>query len=110
MTPTRIVGHIVFSGGLNPDPDAAEIDLRRAGFTVARPPARDQFRIALHTLVSGDDFIQAYIDVDIDVTDDASIDAVRHEINRIVNRHGGTCMEWGAEPPDYQPTFDHLFK
>jgi hypothetical protein len=106
MSTYRIVGHIVFSGGLNPDPDAAEIDLRRAGFTVVRPPARDQFRIALHTLVPGDDFIQAYIDV----TDDANIENIMNKIDRIVDRHGGTCMECGAEPPDYHPTFDDLFK
>ena len=28
----RMVGHIVFSGELDPDPDAAETTLRQAGF------------------------------------------------------------------------------
>jgi hypothetical protein len=77
MPSVRIVGGVVFSGELDPDPDAAEIALRRAGFTVARPSALDQFRIALHATVAGDDFIEAYVDV----TSDTTIDAV-HGYNR----------------------------
>jgi hypothetical protein len=108
----RIVGHIVFSGGLKvpPNPDAAEIDLCRAGYMVARPPAAIQARIALRAACPGDDFMQAYIDV-AGVVDELRIaDTIMDEINEIVAGYGGACMECGAEPPDYRPAFDDLFK
>jgi hypothetical protein len=101
----KIVGGVVFDGESDPDPDAAAIALRRAGFTVARPSALDQFRIALHATVAGDDFIEVYIDV----TSNTTIDAVVDRIDKIVNRYGGECWECGVEPLDYRPTFDNLF-
>jgi hypothetical protein len=102
----KIVVGVVFDGELDPDPDAAEIALRRAGFTVARPSALDQFRIALHAAVAGDDFIEAYIDV----TGDTTIDAVMDKINKIVEKYGGECWECCVEPLNYEPTFDDLFR
>jgi hypothetical protein len=101
----KIVTGVVFDGESDPDPDAAEIALRRAGFTVARPSTSDQFRIALHAAVAGDDFIEVCIDVPSDTT----IDAVVDKIDRIVNEYGGEVWECGAEPLDYRPTFDSLF-
>jgi hypothetical protein len=101
----KIVAGVVFDGESDPDPDAAEIALRRAGFTVARPSALDQFRIAQQATVAGDDFIEAYIDV----PSDTSIDAVMDKIDKIVNKYGGECWECGVELLDYRPTFDNLF-
>jgi hypothetical protein len=102
----KIVVGVVFDGESDHlDPDAAEVALRRAGFTVARPSALDQFRIALHATVAGDDFIEAYIDV----TGDTTIDAVIDKINKIVNKYSGECWECGVEPSDYRSTFGNLF-
>jgi hypothetical protein len=102
----KIVGGVVFDGESDPDPDAAEIALRRAGFTVARPSALDQFRIALHAAVAGDDFIEVYVDVPSDMT----IDVVMDKIDKVVNKYGGECWECGVEPLNYEPTFDDLFR
>jgi hypothetical protein len=102
----KIVAGVVFDGESDHlDPDAAEVALRRAGFTVARPSALDQFRIALHIGVAGDDFIEAHIDV----PSDTSIDAVMAKIDMIVEKYGGEVWECGAEPLDYRSTFDNLF-
>jgi hypothetical protein len=113
MRNVRVVGHIVFSGDLDipPDPDAAEIALRRAGYTVVRLPERLQSRVA----VPGDDFVWAYVNVaiaDQESLADAIVGVIMDEINGIVDGHGGTCMECGAEPPDYEPAseFDAMFE
>jgi hypothetical protein len=87
------------------DPDAAEVALRRAGFTVARPSALDQFRIAQRATVAGDDFIEAYVVA----TSDTAIDAVMDKIDKVVHEFGGDCWECGVEPLDYRSTFDSLF-
>jgi hypothetical protein len=108
MKPLRIVGHIAFTGNLDvpPDPDAAEIDLRPAGYRVVRLPDRLQARIR----IPGDDFMQAYIDVTgvVDEMEIASV--VMDEINKLIAGYGGACMECGAEEPNYRPAFDGLFE
>ena len=40
MSATKVVGEVVFSGNLHPNPDGAEAALRKAGFAVVRfkPP------------------------------------------------------------------------
>jgi FAD/FMN-containing dehydrogenase len=109
MKAYRIVGHVVFGGELDPDPVAAEIDLRSAGYTVARMP--DRLRPFLYH--PQDDFLKAYIDVTVDVDDRMqTASRVDAEIQKIVNQYGGDCMECGAEPADYRPEseFDIMFK
>jgi hypothetical protein len=115
MKNVRLVGHIVFSGDLDipPDPDAAELALRRLGYTVARLPDRLRHRIT----VPGDDFMQAYVDVRVaDEWKAASDDewkaagAIMDEVNAIVDGYGGACLECGVEPLDYEPVFDDLFE
>ena len=65
----QIVGHVVFSGELDPDPDAAEIDLRFAGYTVATMP--DRLRPLLYD--PQDYFLKAYVDVSIDVDNEPKV-------------------------------------
>jgi hypothetical protein len=103
----RVVGHIAFCGTLDipPDPDAAELALRRAGYTVARLPDRLRRRIR----IPGDDFMQAYLDVA--VADEwKATSVIMDEINGIVDGYGGECLECGAEPLNYEPAFDDLFE
>jgi hypothetical protein len=58
MAMMRIMGWIAFAGAVDEsDPDAAEIALRRAGFTVMRLPAKFRRQLA-HP---DDDFIIAMI-------------------------------------------------
>jgi hypothetical protein len=104
----RIVGHVVFGGDVDPDPDAAAIDLRLAGFEVARMP--DRLRPFVYH--PRDDFLKAYKDVTIDVDDRMQTSSVvMDDIEKIVDQYGGYCMECGAEPPDYDPEreFDDMF-
>jgi hypothetical protein len=54
---TRLMALAVFSGDLNPDPDAAAEELRRAGYTIHRLPSHHP--ILCHPL---DDFIEVTID------------------------------------------------
>jgi hypothetical protein len=104
----RIVGHIAFCGDLDdaPDPDAAEIELRRAGYAVARLPDRLQKRIR----IPGDDFMQAFTDVAGAVDEMEIAGVIMDELNEIVDRYGGACYECGPEPADYEPAFDDLFE
>jgi hypothetical protein len=98
----------VFCGNLDPDPDAAERDLRRVGYTVARMP--DRLRPFLYH--PQDDFLKAYIDVTVDVDDRMKTSSVvMDDIQKIVDEYGGACMECGAEPQDYDPEreFDDMF-
>jgi hypothetical protein len=102
----KIIGHIVFCGDLAPDPDAAAIALQKAGYTVARMPER----LRPPLCHPEDYFMQAVIDGGTISDEDKVVDAAMDEINRIVDGYGGTCMECGAEPPDYMPSFDGLFE
>jgi hypothetical protein len=100
-----IVGHIVFSGDLSPNPDAAAVALRKAGFTVARMPER--FRPRLYH--PSDDFMQATIGGLI--SDEYKVArAVRDEIDAIVDGFGGTCDRCDICPPDHALSFDELFE
>ena len=104
----RMVGHVVFGGEVDPDPDAAAIDLRLAGFEVARMP--DRLRPFVYH--PGDDFLKAYKDVTVDVDDRMeTASVVMDDIQKVVEQYGGDCMECGAEPPDYDPEreFDDMF-
>jgi hypothetical protein len=53
----KLIARGVFSGELNPDPESAAADLRRAGYEVFMMP--DQRPLLCHPL---DDFIEATID------------------------------------------------
>jgi len=104
----KIVGHIVFSGDFDdpPDADAAEIELRKAGYTVVRMPER--FRPLLcHPL----DYVMQAIAEGAISDEDKVLRAVMDEIDHIVDGHGGTCMGGGFKAPDYDPSseFDRLF-
>jgi hypothetical protein len=100
-----IVGHIVFSGDLSPNPDAAAIALRKAGYTVARMPER--FRPRLYH--PSDDFMLASTGGL--VSDEYKVArAVIDEINAIVDGFGGTCDRCDIDPPAHALSFDELFE
>ncbi len=79
-----IIGVVVFSGDLEPDPDGAEGALREAGFEVARMPQK--FR--QHMAIAGDEYMEA---TRLGVDEDAMMD----EIEAIVAPFGASCMECG---------------
>jgi|SRR6516225_1192906 len=101
MQNARINGSIVFSGELDPDPSAAAVALRRAGFEVTMMPEKFRSRLAHPE----DDFIEASID---GTDDDRIVGAIRDEINAIVERYGGLCCVCGPMPSDYVP-FEDIF-
>ena len=101
MQNARINGSIVFSGELDPDPSAAAVALRRAGFEVTMMPEKFRSRLAHPE----DDFIEAAID---GTDDDRIVGAIRDEINAIVERYGGLCCVCGPMPSDYVP-FEDIF-
>jgi hypothetical protein len=101
-----IMGWIAFAGdSAKSDPDAAEIALRRASFTVTRLPAKFWNRLA-HP---DDDFIIALIG-GIVTNEDKALGAIMDEINAIVHGYGGLCDEVEIVPPNYVPSFDRWFE
>jgi hypothetical protein len=104
MSQNVILGWIAFSGDLDPDPDAAAVDLRKAGFTIIRLPAR--FRPRLYH--PRDDFLQAVIGGTI-TDEEKTVGAVMHELNAIVSDYGGDCSECEVLPLDEVPSFDSWF-
>jgi hypothetical protein len=105
---------VVFSGELDPDPDAAAEELRHAGFEVHRLPKK--YRALLdHEL---DDFVEATIDAPaglsppgLTVTDfDAKIlSATMREVGHIVSQYGGCCEECGPISTDEYRPFEDYF-
>jgi hypothetical protein len=94
----------VFSGALRDlDVDAAAEDLRKAGYTVHRMPSEFVLRVC-HPL---DDFIEATFDIDA-YADDKTLDAIRAEVDAIVDPFGGLVDEWGNVPRNRKP-FSDLF-
>ncbi len=94
------MAYIAFSGDCEPDPDSAAEELRRAGYEVFRMP--DKHPILVHPL---DDHIECLIDGSDDLK---IISAIMHEIDGIVDQHGGMCIECGPIAADYVP-FKQLF-
>ena len=101
MQNARINGSIVFSGELDPDPSAAAVALRRAGFEVTMMPEKFRSRLA-HPQ---DGFIEASKD---GTDDEKTVDAIMDEINAIVDRYEGLCGECGSIPSEHIP-FEELF-
>jgi hypothetical protein len=85
---------------LNPDLAAAE--LRQAGYEVFLLPDKYTGRLA-HPL---DDFIEAVV---VGSNDPKVIDALMNEVEAIVSKHGGVCVECGPIGREYVP-FAGLFK
>ena len=85
---------------LNPDLAAAE--LRQAGYEVFLLPDKYNGRLA-HPL---DDFIEAVV---VGPNDPKVIDALMNEVEAIVSKHGGVCVECGPIGREYVP-FAGLFK
>src|SRR5262249_42919083 len=96
-----IMALAVFSGDLNPDPDTATDELRKAGYIVNRLP--DNHPLLAHPL---DDFIEATIEA---CDDEKVIDAIGREVDGIADRYGGLCMEVGTIDRSYVP-FADLFR
>jgi hypothetical protein len=109
---TRLMVSVAFGGGLGDpdfagdseletmlDPDFAADELRQAGYEVFRLPEKYGGRLA-HPL---DDFIEAAI---LGQNDPKVITAIMDEINAIVGKYGGTCIECGPIPGDYVPFAD----
>jgi hypothetical protein len=86
----------------NPDPDAAAVALCRAGFQVTRMP--EKFR---SSLAHPQDY---FMETAINASDcEKIVDAIMDEIDAIVDRYGGLCVECGAIPSHYVP-FEEIFE
>ena len=84
----KILAMLAFSGPLEEcNPDAAEIALLKAGFTVERLPAKLHSQL-VHPL---DHFILASIGVGIVTDVDKVLEAIETEINAIIHPFGGLC-------------------
>lgn len=112
---TKLMAVVAFGGGLGDpeytndpeceielDPERAAAELRQAGYDVFLLPDKYSPRLA-HPL---DDFIEAVIE---GPDDPKVIDAIMSEVNAIVEKYGGLCMECGRAGKDYVP-FADLFK
>ncbi len=112
---TKLMASVAFGGGLGDpdftndverdfdlDPDLAAAELRQAGYEVYLLPDKYHPRLA-HPL---DDFIEAVI---VGPNDPKVIDAIMNEVDAIVGKYGGVCIECGPIGRDYVP-FADLFK
>jgi hypothetical protein len=96
----KILAMLAFSGPLEEcNPDAAEIALLKAGFTVERLPAKLHGQL-VHPL---DDFILASIGVGIVTDVNKVLEAVETEINAIIHPFGGLCDDVFIPPDGYVP-------
>jgi hypothetical protein len=93
--------YIAFSDECRPDPDAAAAELSRAGYQVFRLP--DEHPIPAEPL---DDHIECLIE---GADDPKIMRAIVNEVNAIVDRHGGLCIECGPAAADYVP-FQELLR
>ena len=84
------------------DPDLAAAELRQAGYEVYLLPDKYHPRLA-HPL---DDFIEAVI---VGPNDPKVVDAIMNEVDAIVGKYCGVCIECGPIGRDYVP-FADLFK
>jgi hypothetical protein len=109
---TKLMASVAFGGGLgdpeftndferdfNLDPELAAAELRQAGYEVFLMPEKYSGRLA-HPL---DDFIEAVID---GPDDPKVIEAIMREVNAIVDKYGGICMECGLISNGYVPFAD----
>lgn len=112
---TKLMVSIAFGGGLgDPDftkkpericdlnPDLAATELRKAGYKVFLLPDKYACRL-VHPL---DDFIEA---VTMGPDDPKVIYAMMDEVEAMVGKYGGVCIECGPIGRDYVP-FADLFK
>jgi hypothetical protein len=111
----KLIASVAFSGGLGDpsftndverdfdlDPDIAADELRQAGYEVSLLPDKYTARLA-HPL---DNFIEAVI---FGPNDPKVIGAIMDEVEAIVRKYGGVCLECGPIGRDYVP-FADLFK
>jgi hypothetical protein len=98
----KLIAKIAFGGGVEPnDPDSAAEELEQAGFTVFRLSPEHEGRLD-HEL---DDHLEAVIE---GCDEYKIIIATMREVAKIVDPHGGFCVECGPLEPDHVP-FDYLF-
>lgn len=88
----KIMGEVVFSGNLDPDPDGCAAALREAGFEVHRMP--EHYR--KHMEFPEDTFMEA-------VKVGTDLDAIWDEITAIVERFDGDCQACGEISDDHVP-------
>jgi hypothetical protein len=111
---TKLMAEVAFGGGLGDpdftskmdqdvvlDPDLAADELRQAGYEVSLLPDKYSGRL-LHPL---DEFIEAVI---VGNDNPKVITAIMDEVDAIVSKYGGTCIQCGPIPQDYVP-FSNLF-
>jgi hypothetical protein len=114
-TTTMLMTSVAFGGGLrDPEcendlepnfdlaPELAAAELRQAGYEVFVLPDEHRVRLA-HPL---DDFIEVVITA---TEDSKVIDAAVKEIEAIVGKYGGLCIDCGLIGREYVP-FDDLLK
>jgi hypothetical protein len=112
---TKLMASVAFDGGLGDpdftsgmegyfmlDADLATDELRQAGYEVSLLPDKYGGRLA-HPL---DNFIEAVIS---GPSDSKVIDATMNEVEAIVCKYGGCCLECGPIGQDYVP-FADLYK
>jgi hypothetical protein len=88
----KIMGEVVFSGNLDPDPDGCAAALREAGFEVVRMDER--FKKLMD--VPGDEFLEA-------TKVGTNLNAIWDEITAIVERFNGDCQQCGEISDDHVP-------
>jgi len=105
---------VVFGGGLGDpestsdpdrdfelDPEAAAAELRQVGYEALVLPQKYSHLLA-HPL---DNFIEAHID---GPDDPKIIGAILNEVEAIVGKYGGVCMEFGPVGQDHVPFADFV--
>ena len=95
---TRFVATIIFSGDLDPNPEAAAEALRKAGYQVTKMP--EEFRPQLTH--PRDDFLEVVKSIVCDpedIMDEASI--MMDELNEIVDRYGALADDCGPIDVDH---------
>jgi hypothetical protein len=83
------------------DPAAAAAELRWAGYEVFLLPEKYR-HLLTHPL---DDFIEAHIE---GPDDPKIINAIVSEVEAIVDKYGGVCMEFGPVREDHVPFADFV--
>jgi hypothetical protein len=95
----KIIGMVIFSGDLNPDPGSAAAALRQHGFEVQRMPEKFRPRLA-HPK---DYFFEVTIDGDA-----SDVDTRWAEVEELVSGFGAYADSFGMREPDHVP-FSDLF-
>jgi hypothetical protein len=97
---TRLTAIVIFTGDLDPDPEAAAEALRKAGYEVAKMP--EKFRPLLAH--PRDDFFEVTKPVVCDLKDIMNeADIMMDELNKLVDRYGAIADDCGPIDVDHIP-------